>query len=125
MNYDSINLIGLKETSRREVPLYLVNDVEGLIDTLDKDFAEWSDFDSWENIKVQQWIFERALDIYKGKKIDIKCDCCEYTNLAIVDLDILSNKKCYGIKSAYMINKVIKEITLAKARRESDGTYSA
>ena len=125
MNYDSINLIGLKETSRREVPLYLVNDVEGLIDTLDKDFAEWSDFDSWGNIKVQQWIFERALDIYKGKKIDIKCDCCEYNYIIQRDSDIVSNIKCYGIKSAYMIEKVLNEIVLAKARRESDGTYSA
>ena len=28
-------------------------------------------------------------------------------------------------KSAYMIEKVVDEIVLAKARRESDGTYSA
>ena len=28
-------------------------------------------------------------------------------------------------KSAFMIKKVVDEIVLAKARRESDGTYSA
>ena len=125
MNKDSINIIGIKQTAREEVILYKVRDVEGLIDTLDKDISEWSDFDSWENIRVQQWIFERAIDIYQGKKIDIKCDCCEYNYLIQRDLEISSNKKCYGIKSAYMIEKVFYEIALAKAKRESDGTYSA
>tara|TARA_B100000886_G_C20022714_1_gene326582 strand:- start:68 stop:169 length:102 start_codon:yes stop_codon:yes gene_type:complete len=28
-------------------------------------------------------------------------------------------------KSAYMIEKIVNEIVLAKVRRESDGTYSA
>ena len=98
---------------------------QGLIDTLDKDISEWSDFDCWENIRVQQWIFERAMDIYKGKKIDIKCNCCEYNYVSQRDLEKISNKKCYGIKSSYMIEKVFHEIVLAKVRRESDGTYSA
>ena len=102
-----------------------MRDVEGLIDTLDKDISEWSDFDSWKNIRVQQWIFERAMDIYKRKKIDIKCNCCEYNYISQRDLETSSNKKCYGIKSAYMIEKVFHEILLAEARRESDGTYSA
>ena len=34
-------------------------------------------------------------------------------------------KKNVLVKSAYMIEKVVDEIVLAKARRESDGTYSA
>ena len=34
-------------------------------------------------------------------------------------------KKNALVKSAYMIEKVVDEIVLAKARRESDGTYSA
>ena len=125
MNQNSICLIGIKQLSREEVPLYNVSDVEGLIDTLDRDFSEWSDFDNWENIRVQQWIFERALDIYKGRKIDIKCTCCEFIYLSQIDLDKISNNKCFGIKSAYMIKKVFNEIVSAKARRESDGTYSA
>ena len=125
MNQDSINVIGIKQTAREEVLLYELSHVEGLMYTFDKDISEWSDFDSWENIRVQQWIFERAIDIYQGKKIDIKCDCCEYNYIIDRDLEKSSNKKCYGIKSAYMIEKVFHEIKLAKARRESDGTYSA
>ena len=125
MNHDLINTIGIKQTSREEALLYEVSDIEGLIDTLDKDFAEWSDFDSWENIRVQQWIFKRSMDIYKRKKIDIKCNCCEYNYISQRDLEKNSIKKCYGIKSAYMIEKVYHEILLAEARRESDGTYSA
>ena len=124
MNHDLINTIGLKQIAREEALLYEISDVEGLIDTLDKDISEWSDFDSWENIRVQQWIFERGMDIYKGKKIDIKCNCCEYNYARLRDLEKISNKKCFGIKSCYMIYKVFNEIVLAKARRESDGTYS-
>ena len=125
MNHDLINTIGIKQIAREEAHLYQVSDVQGLIDTLDKDISEWSDFDSWKNIRVQQWIFERSMDIYKRKKIDIKCNCCEYNYFSQRDLENSSNKKCYGIKSAYMIEKVFHEILLAEARRESDGTYSA
>ena len=125
MNHDLINTVGIKQRVREEAVLYEVSDVEGLIDTLDKDISEWSNFDSWENIQVQQWIFERAMDIYKGKKIDIKCNCCEYNYESQRDLKKISNKKCYGIKSSYMIERVFHEIVLAKVRRESDGTYSA
>ena len=125
MNQDSIHTIGIKQSARKEALLLEVSNVEGLIDTLDKDILEWSDFDSWKNIRVQQWIFERAMDIYQGKKIDIKCDCCAYNYKNRIDLDKSFNEKCYGIKSAYMIKKVFHEIVLAEARRESDGTYSA
>jgi len=121
----SINIIGTKQPSREEVPLYRVKEVKGLIDTLDKDISVWSDFDKWEDINVQKWIFERAMEIYKGKKIDIKCDCCEYINGSQKDLEKSFIKKCPGIKSAYMIEKVFHEIVLAKTRREIDGTYSA
>ncbi len=125
MNHDLINTIGIKQIAREEALLYQVSDVQGLINTFDKDISEWSDFDSWENIRVQQWIFERAMDICKGKKIDIKCNCCEYNYINQRDLVTSSDKKCYAIKSAYMIEKVSHEILLAEARRESDGTYSA
>ena len=124
MNHDLINTIGIKQIEREEAHLYQVSDVQGLIDTFKKEISEWSDFDSWENIRFQQWIFERAMDIYKGKKIDIKCNCCEYNYVSQRDLEKISNKKCYGIKSSYMIVKVFHEIVLAKVRRESDGTYS-
>jgi len=87
---------------------------------------KWSNFDGWESISVQQWIFSRALEVYKGMKIDIKCDCCEYNNDLIPnDFESIKKEKCYGIKSAFMIKKVVDEIVLANAKRESDGTYFA
>ena len=89
------------------------------------DFDKWSNFDSWESIAIQQWIFSRALEIYKGKKIDIKCDCCGHINNLQSDFNNIKKEKCFGRKSAYMIEKVVNEIVLAKLRRESDGTYSA
>ena len=65
------------------------------------------------------------MDVYHGKKIDIKCECCEVIDLNQIDIKNISNQKCHGIKSAYMIDKVVSEINLAKERRENDGTYSA
>ena len=125
MKQDSIKVIGIKEESREEALLKDLIEAEGLKDILDKDFEEWSNFDSWKNIGVQQWIFARALEVYRGKKIDIKCVCCEYINYLVNDFRNIKNQKCYGIKSAYMIEKVLGEIVLAAATRESDGTYSA
>ena len=121
---NKINTIGKKQTSRLESLLFMVNNVEGLVDTLDKKFSEWSDFDSWENIGVQQWIFERAMDVYHGKKIDIKCECCESIDLIQSESKNILMQKCYGLKSAYMIKKVLDEILLAEVRRKNDGTYS-
>ena len=125
MNQDLINIIGRKEASRKEAIQLSLSDVEGLIEIFDKDFLDWSDFDSWENLGLQQWIFARAMEVYLGKKVDIKCDCCEYIYNSLDDLENSIDKKCYGLKSAYMIGKILDEIVLAKARRGSDGTYSA
>ena len=55
----------------------------------------------------------------------IKCDCCVHNDLIPNDFESIKKEKCFGKKSAYMIKKVVDEIVLAKARRESDGTYSA
>ena len=125
MNQNSVKTIGIKDQSRKDSHLVDVNQVDGLKVLLNKDFDEWSNFDSWESISVQQWIFSRALEVYKGMKIDIKCDCCEHNNLISNDFESIKKEKCYGKKSAFMIKKVVEEIVLAKARRESDGTYSA
>ena len=124
MNQGAIKTIGKKQTSRGEALLFMVDEVEGLVDTLEKDFLEWSDFDCWENMCTQQWIFLRAMDVYRGKKIDITCSCCEAIDFNQSELKNISNQKCYGIKSAYMIESVVDEINIAKARIESDGTYS-
>ena len=52
MNQDAIKTIGKKQTSREEAFLFMVNEIEGLVDTFDKDFPEWSDFDCWEIMDV-------------------------------------------------------------------------
>ena len=125
MNKITIKNIGKKQTSRKDTLLFMVNEVEGLIETLDEDFTKWSDFDSWENAVAQQWIFSRALDVSRGKKIDIKCECCEVIDLNQIDIKNISSQKCHGIKSVYIIENIVDEIVLAKERRASDGTYSA
>jgi len=125
MNQNLVTVIGIKDESIKNAHLSYVDKVEGLKDIFNKDFIEWSNFDGWENILVQQWIFSKALDVYKGNKIVIKCDCCEYVGFLQSDFKNIKKEKCYGKKSAYMIKKVVDEIVLAKERRESDGTYSA
>ena len=125
MNKNPVKTIGINDEPRKDSYLVSVNQADGLKGTLNRDFDEWSNFDSWESISVQQWIFSRALEIYKGKKIDIKCDCCKHINNLQSDFNNIRKEKCFGRKSAYMIEKVVNEIVLAKLRRESDGTYSA
>ena len=119
MNQNSVKTIGINDESRKDPHLLYLNQVDGLKGCLNRDF------DSWESISVQQWIFSRALEVFRGKKIDIKCDCCEHNDLILNDFKSIKKEKCFGKKSAYMIKKVVDEIALAKARRESDGTYSA
>ena len=125
MKQNSVKVIGIKDESRKDAHLSFVDKADGLKGILSSDFDDWSNFDSWESISAQQWIFFRALDIYNGKKIDIKCDCCAYVDSLPNDFESIKKEKCFGKKSAYMIEKVVDEIVLAKARRESDGTYFA
>ena len=125
MNQNSPKVIGIKNESRKDAYLSHVNEVEGLKDIFKLGFDEWSDFDSLDSIVIQQWIFCKALDLYIGKKIDIKCDCCEYIDFLSSDFENIKEEKCNGKKSAYMIEKVLKEIVMAKAKREGDGTYYA
>ena len=124
MNQNPVNTIGIKDESRKDSHLVYVNKADGLKGILNRDFDEWLNFDSWESISVQQWIFSRALEICRGMKIDIKCDCCEHNNFIPNDFENIKKEKCFSKKSAYMIEKVVEEIVLAKARRETDGTYS-
>ena len=125
MNQNCLKVIGIKDESRKDAHLSYVDKAHGLKGILSSDFEEWSNFDSWGIISVQQWIFSRALDVYRGKKIDIKCDCCEYVDSLSKNFEKIKKEKCYGKKTAYMISKVVDEIVLAKISRESDGTYSA
>ena len=73
MILDSIKLIGNKQHPRKDSHLASLKEVDGLISTFQNDFNVWSNFDKWENIIFQRWVFERALEVYKGKKIDLKC----------------------------------------------------
>ena len=125
MKQNSVKVIGIKDESRKDAHLSYLEKEDGLKVVLSSDFDDWSNFDSWESISVQQWIFSRALEVYKGKKIDIKCDCCDYVDSLQNNFEKIKKEKCYGKKSAYMIEKVFDEIVSAKERRDSDGTYSA
>ena len=125
MSQDLIKTIGKNQPKREGTLLFRVYEVKGLVDIFDKDFSKWSDFDCWTNIRVQQWIFSRAMDVYSGKKLDIKCECCETIEFNQFEVNSISSQKCYGIKSVYMIKKVLDEIVSAKKSRESDGTYTA
>ena len=68
MNQDSIKTIGIKDLSREDASLSYLSEAEGLKDILDNDFEEWSNFDRWESIEAQQWIFVKALDIFRGNR---------------------------------------------------------
>ena len=125
MKENSVKVIGIKDEPRKDAHLSYLEKEDGLKVVLSSDFDDWSNFDSWESISVQQWIFSRALEVYKGKKIDIKCDCCDYVDSLQNNFENIKKEKCYGKKSAYMIEKVFDEIVSAKERRDSDGTYSA
>ena len=57
MNQNSVKTIGINDESRKDSYLVYVNQVDGLKGILNRDFKEWSNFDSWESISVQQWIF--------------------------------------------------------------------
>jgi len=125
MNQNPIKIIGIKDKSRKDAVLIHINQLDRLKVILNSDFEEWSNFDSWESISLLQWIFSKALEVCRGMKIDIKCDCCKHNEFISNDFENIKKEKCFGRKSAYMIEKVLDEILLAKARRASDGTYSA
>ena len=55
--------------------------------------------------------------------IDIKCDCCNYIDFNPNVFKKIKEEKCFEKKSVYFIKKLLYEILLAKANRESDGTY--
>ena len=53
MNRNSVKTIGIKDESRKDSYLVYVNQTDGLKKILNRDFDEWSNFDSWESISVQ------------------------------------------------------------------------
>ena len=128
MNKNSINIIGRKQNARKFALQVNLEKVEGILKILDKDFRIWSNFDGWGNMVAQQWFFQRAIDVYKGTKIDILCnccDCCDSNSLLSIKFKNISREKCYSIKAAYIINKIVEEINIAEINRQNDGTYTA
>ncbi len=93
MDQNSVKTIGIEDESRKDSFLVYVNQADGLKGILNRDFDEWSNFDSWESISVQKWIFSRALEVYRGMKIDIKCDCCENNDLILNDFESFKKRK--------------------------------
>ena len=63
MNKNYVTTIGINDEPRKDSHLVYVNQADGLKDILSRDFYEWSNFDSWESISVQQWIFSTALEL--------------------------------------------------------------
>ena len=53
MNQNSVKTIGINDEPRKDSHLLYVNQADGLKDILNRDFGEWSNFDSWESISVQ------------------------------------------------------------------------
>ena len=125
MNPNFIKLIGLKQKPRKDAHLACLNQIVGLKKILDRELECWLDIDKWGDLAAQQWVFDKSMRVYRGKKIDIRCICCDYTYVSPHEFKNRLKNQCYGIKIAYMIEKVLDEIVLAKARRDSDGTYSA
>ena len=68
MNHDAIKPIGKNQASREGTLLFMLDKVEGLVDTFDKDYSKWSNFDCWENMGVQQWIFQELWMFFEAKK---------------------------------------------------------
>ena len=49
MNQNSVKTIGIKDEPRKDSYLVNVNQADGLKGILNRDFDEWSNFDSWES----------------------------------------------------------------------------
>ena len=120
----SIKVIGKKQIARKEVYLITIKEIQGLELILNKDFKIWSEIDFWDDMRVQQWVFANAMYVYKGNKIDIKCDCCDFIYSLHRNFDNIKIQKCSGVKTAYIIKKILGEIIIAKERRDNDGTYT-
>ena len=49
MNQNSVKTIGINDKPRKDSNLVYVNQADGLKGILNRDFDEWSNFDSWES----------------------------------------------------------------------------
>jgi len=95
MNQNSVKIIGINDEPRKDSHLVYVNQADGLKGILYRDFDECANFAGWESISVQLWIFSRALEVFRGKKFDIKCDCCEHNDLIPNDIESIKYENCF------------------------------
>ena len=123
MTFETIRIIGRKQSKRENAFLYDLTEVQELMSILNSDYSLWSNIDAWENMVSQQWVFSVAMNIYNGKNIDLRCNCCDFSYVLSKDFKNRLDHKCFAIKAAYVIEKVVDEIILAKAKRDNDGTY--
>ena len=123
MNKHSINTIGKKQKARDNAQIVYINENQDLKIILDNNFKTWEDIDSWDDFSAQEWVFKIAINVFKGKKVDICCDCCEYSYVSPLNFNDINNQKCKGVKIAFLVEKILNEIIIAKAIRENDGTY--
>ena len=123
MTLETIHIIGRKQKKRENSFLSELNEVRELIPILNSDYSLWSNFDAWENMVAQQWVFSIAMKIYNGKNIDLRCNCCDYSYVLSKDFKNRLDDKCIAIKAAFVIEKIVDEIIMAKAMRDNDGTY--
>lgn len=123
MTLETIHIIGRKQNKRINACLSELIEVKELIAILNCDYSFWSNFDAWDNMVAQQWVFSIAMKIFNGKNIDLRCNCCDFNYVLSKDLKNRLDDKCMGIKAAYVIEKVVDEIIMAKAKRDNDGTY--
>ena len=123
MTLETIRIIGRKQSKRENAFLFDLNEVQELISILKSDYSFWSNIDAWGDMVAQQWVFSIAMHIYNGKLIDLRCNCCDFSYVLSKDFKNRLDHKCLAIKAAYVIEKVVDEIILAKAKRDNDGTY--
>ena len=123
MNLETIHIIGRKQNKRKNSCLLEIIEIKELVSILNSDYSLWSNFDAWESLVAQQWVFSIAMKIYSGEKIDLRCNCCDYSYVLSKDFKNRLDDNCIAIKAAYVIEKIVDEIIMAKAKRDNDGTY--
>ena len=123
MTLETINIIGRKQNKRKNSFLAEIIEEKEIVQIFKSDSFLWSDFDAWENMSAQRWIFSLAMKIYNGKDIDIRCNCCDFCYVLSKDFKNRLDNNCIAIKAAYVIEKIVDEIMMAKAKRDNDGTY--
>ena len=106
MTLETIHIIGRKQNKRKDSYLSELIEIKELISIFNSDFSLWSNFDAWENMVAQQWVFSLAMKIYNGKKIDLRCNCCDYSYVLSKDFKNRLDDKCIAIRAAYVIEKI-------------------